>query len=294
MRKHPQRFTHNKQVVRDLQCETIAKYFGDQLGSLSYFGLPSSSLGDVKQWATLLKSITAVERGEIGKEWELQHDLELEAFRCGLFDKLTLLRGDVDQIILTGRDINGKQPLFPFDIVSLDYSGGLFYLDSKGVSVRIAAIEAVVQRQSVRKGNFVLLISCNLDGIDQGEVRGTLANMCTSLNRTGSNGDAVIAAYLKHQSEQARLKLYVPYLLNQFASKYRYHCETQPAIIYSGNLRTEMIAFRVYFKYDGKTIAPREPRERLSQIINAPLIEIVGGVQRQTTLDLPKLRSDSQ
>ena len=294
MRKHPQRFTQNKQVVRDLQCETITKYFGHRLGDLSYFGLPSSSLSDVKQWASLLKCITAVERGESGKEWELQHDLEFEAFRCGLFNKLTLLRGEIDQILLTGRDNNGKQPVFPFDIVSLDYSGGLFYKDSTGMSVRIAAIEAVVERQSPTKNDFVLLVSCNMHGIDQGEVRGTLANIQTSLKRAGANGGLVIAHYLSHHSDQARLKVYVPYLVNQIASKFRYHCETQPTIIYLGNLRTEMMAFRFFFKYDGRTIAPREPRERISQIINAPLIEIVDGVQRPTTLDLPKLRSEAR
>ena len=289
MRKYPQRFTDNKQVVRDLQGDFIAKAFEHRL-ELAYFGLPSSSLDDVKQWSAFLKTITAVERGEIGSEWELQHDLEFESFRCGLFDKLGLLRGDIDQIIIKGQDCNGKKPQFPFDIISLDYSGGLFYKDSSNGYVRIAAIESLVSTQSLTKTDFGLLISCNLHDVDQHEVRGALANIRTSINRSGLNGEEVISAYLGCEYEQARLKLYVPYLLNQFGSKYRYHCDTQPTIIYSGNLNIQMMAFRFFLKYDGRTIAPREPRERMSQIVNCPLIEIANGVQKNTTFGLPKLR----
>jgi len=249
MRKHPQRFTVNKQVVRDLQCETISNFLASRLGSLTYFGLPSSSLDDVKQWAALLRHVTAVERGEKGKEWELQHDVELAAFRSGLFDKLTLLRGDIDRIIVTGKDCNDRQARFPFDVVSLDYSGGLFYVNAHGQLARIEAIGVLLDRQSVAKSDFVLLISCNLDNIHQGEVRKTLANIQTSLNRAGENVGAVMEQYLNSPHDQARLKLYVPYMVNQFASKVRYHCATQPTIIYSGNLGTEMMAFRFYLNF---------------------------------------------
>jgi|ERR1035441_9514466 hypothetical protein len=293
MRKHPQRFTANKQVVRDLQCETISKFLASRLGSLTYFGLPSTSLDDVKQWAALLKHVTAVERGEIGREWELQHDLELEAFRCGLFDKITLLRGDIDQIIITGKDSNGKPATFPFDVVSLDYSGGLFYTDSQGQFVRIEAIGTLMERQAIAKSAFVLLISCNLDSVHQGEVRKTLTNVQTSMNRAGQNAAAVIEQYFNSPHDQARLKLYVPYMVNQFAAKVRYHCATQPTIIYSGNLRTDMMAFRFFLNYDGRTAALREPRERVVQIMNTPLITVVEGEQRQTMLDLPKLRTNA-
>jgi hypothetical protein len=290
MRKYPQRFTGNKQVVRDLQCETITTCLASRLGGLSYFGLPSTSLDDVKQWAAFFKHISAVERGEAGREWEFQHDLELEAFRCGLFDKLTLLRGDIDQIILTGKDSNGKPATFPFDVVSLDYSGGLFYTDSQGRFSRIEAIGALVERQSVAKTDFVLLISCNLDGVNQGEVRKSLGNVQTAMSRAGQNAGSVMEHYLNSPHDQARLKVYVPYMVNQFASKARYHCTTQPTIMYSGNLQTKMMAFRFYLNFDGRTAALREPRERVAQIMNTPMINVVDGVQRRTSLDLPKLR----
>ncbi len=290
MRKSPQTFTQNKQVVRDLQCETITKYFGQNLGTLTYFGLPSSSLDDVVQWAAFLRSITAVERGENGKEWELQHDLELQAFKYGLFDKLTLLRGDIDDILLLGKDSSGTKVVFPFDIVSLDYSGGLFYVINDELR-RLNAIDSLFQSQSASGRNFLFFLSCNLDAVHQGELNNTFANIRTALNRRGSNGNEVLNAFEKHPMDEARLKLYVPYAVNHFAAKSHFHCETQDVIFYTGNLKTRMMAFRFFAKYDSRTTAPREPRERLAQIINAPLIEIVAGQQKVTTLGLPKVRS---
>jgi hypothetical protein len=290
MRKSPQKFTQNKQVVRDLQCETIIKYFGENLGGLTYFGLPSSSLEDVLQWSAFLRSITAVERGEDGIEWELQHDLELQAFKHGLFDKLTLLRGDIDDILLLGKDLLGTKVVFPFDIISLDYSGGLFYV-TNGELKRLKAIDSLFQHQRVAGRNFLFFLSCNLDAVHQGELNNTFANIRTTLNRKGSNGNEVLNAFQKHPMEEARLKLYVPYAVNQFAAKSHFHCETQDIIFYTGNLKTRMMAFRFFVKYDPRTAAPREPRERLAQIINAPLIEIVAGRHNVTTLGLPKIRS---
>lgn len=290
MRKFPQKFTLNKQVVRDLQCETITKYFGQSLGRLAYFGLPSSSLDDVVQWSPFLGSITAVERGENGKEWELQHDLELQAFKNGLFDRLTLLRGDIDDVLLQGKDSLGTKVSFPFDIISLDYSGGLFYAN-KGELKRLKAIDAVFQHQGEPGRNFLFFLSCNLDSIDQGEVKNTFSNIRTTLNRKGSNGDEVLDAFLKHPLDEARLKLYVPYAVNQFAAKSRFHCETQDVIFYTGNLKTRMMAFRFFVKHDARTTTPREPRERLAQIVNAPMVEIIEGQQKITTLGLPKVRA---
>jgi hypothetical protein len=289
MRKFPQKFTRNKQVVRDLQGETITKFFASGLGRLRYFGLPSSSLDDVIQWAAFLESITAVERGERDKEWELQHDVEFQAFKSGLFDKLTLLRGDIDEILINGKDGLGAAVAFPFDIVSLDYSGGLFYV-IEGEMKRLKAIDAAFEHQSVFRRNFVFFLSCNLDAIHGGEISNAFASIRTSLTRKGSNGDEVISAILKHPMHEARLKVYVPYAINRFASKWHYQCETQDVIFYSGNLKTRMMAFRFHVKYDPRTATPVEPRERLNQIINSPLIEIVDGKQRFNTLDLPKVR----
>ncbi len=125
-------------------------------------------------WAALFREFIAVERGEEGKEWDLQHELALQAFRTGLSGKIRLLRGDIDLIIRKRKDLFLNKLVFPFDVVSLDYSGGLFYRGKTGDFERLGTIEALLARQGEKKAGFVLLVSCNLDQVDQGEVRRTI------------------------------------------------------------------------------------------------------------------------
>jgi hypothetical protein len=292
--KLPQRFTKNKDTVRSLQRNTIESNLGTKLGNLRYFGLPSSALGDVREWAHLFAEFVAVERGERGREWELQHELTLHAFRSGLFGKITLLRGDIDTIVKKGKDLFGQRVRFPFDVVSLDYSGGFFYRDKTGKLERLQAIEAIISRQSVKKVNFVLLISGNLDKVDQGEIRRTIENIKTELSRYGDEAEAVISAYFNHPMEEARLKIYLPYFVNQLAARYHYNCETDNVIIYKGNRKVPMMAFRFYLSFDVRTEALRSPRERLSQVLNKSLIEVIDGRPTETLLQLPKLTPPDQ
>ncbi|MGB7437905.1 MAG: hypothetical protein WBR26_21570 [Candidatus Acidiferrum sp.] len=272
-----------------MQRETIVECFPDDLGRLRYFGLPSTALGDAIEWQDLFTQFVAVERGQAGSEWEMQHDLELTAFRSGVFDRVTLLRGEIDSIIHRKKDAFGNRLRFPFDVVSLDYSGGLFYRDRKGTFTRLRAIEETIQAQSKAKTNFVLLISCNLDSVDQGEVRKTIDNIRTELVRYGITGDKVLEAYLNSRREECRLKLYFPFFVNTQASKFHYNCETKSVIFYEGNLATPMMAFRFWLSFDLRTESLRPPRERFSQIFNKPMLHVVNGTPQETMLDMPKL-----
>jgi hypothetical protein len=92
---------------------------------------------DVRDWAPLFSTIVAVERGVVGQEFREQHRLLLTAARYGLIGKLGLLRGDIDDIILTGTDTHGNAARYPFDVISLDYSGGLFYRNGSGTFKRL-------------------------------------------------------------------------------------------------------------------------------------------------------------
>jgi hypothetical protein len=290
--KRIQRFTSNKQVVRDLQCEAVRQRFSDRLGSLSYFGLPSSSVEDVAQWSPLLQRITAVERGEAGKEWELQHELLANAFRLGFSRKLNLLRGDIDDILLSDADSYGNRPFWPYDIVSLDYSGGLFYRDKAAHLCRLEAIKRLFQRQAAAGANeFLVLLSFNLDQIDQHEVRGALEIIRRDLKRFGCAADQVIDGYLQHPYEQARLKLYVMNLASRLAVQDSFDSESEAPIFYKGNRGTEMMAFRFYIKRSSRTFAPSSPKERLNQIVNRRMIEIANGKQKPTNLGLPLIRA---
>jgi hypothetical protein len=258
-------------------------------GKLRYFGLPSSALADAIAWQDLFCEFVGVERGEQGKEWEVQHDLELQAFRSGISDRIVQLRGDIDSIILRGKDRYGNKLTFPFDVISLDYSGGLFYVDREGGHNRLQAIAGVIERQSKAKKSFVLMVSCNLDSIDQGEVRRSLGHMQTELVRYGAKSEAVLKAYLCDSRDEVRMKLYVPYFVNQAGASHHFHCETQNVIVYDGNKNVRMMAFRFHLTFDPTTQALRSPKERLSQIINKPFLEIVDGQEHEFTAGMPKL-----
>lgn len=291
MLKRPQRFTPNKQVVRDLQCETIQRNLKAKLGALSYFGLPSSSLEDVHQWFPLLSRITAVERGEAGKEWILQNELLVNAFKLGLSQRLVLIRGDIDSVLIQGSDQFGNQPQWPFDIVSLDYSGGLFYFDTNGRLSRLEAIKRMFAHQAADHAEaFVFLLSFNLDQIDQHEVNQSLEVMRRDLTRFGFAADNVIDAYLNHPKPQARLKLYVMNLIAQLAAQVNFDSASEPPIFYLGNKNTQMMAFRFFLKVCSRTFVPRAPKERLNQIVNRRMIEIVDGEQIITNLSLPLIK----
>jgi hypothetical protein len=258
---------------------------------LSYFGLPSSSLDDVRQWYPLLSRITAVERGEANAEWVRQNELLVNAFKLGISQKLTLLRGDIDQILITGTDCYGNCPQWPYDIVSLDYSGGLFYRNEEGALARLTAIGRVFKHQEEKRANdFVFFLSFNLDQVDQGEVRESLKVIRRDLKRFGKEADLVIDAYLKHSREEPRLKVYVTHLVSHLAVQSHFETEPDHPVFYKGNSNTEMMAFRFFLRKSSRTFAPRLPRERLNQIINRRLIEIVGGKQIPTNLGLPLLR----
>jgi hypothetical protein len=291
LRKTPQKFTKNKEVVRSLQRQCIEKHLKAKLGDLRYFGLPASTLEDARTWSDIFGEFTAVERGEPAREWELQHELELQAFKTNLFDKLRLLRGDIDDVIRKGRDQFRNRPRFPFDVVSLDYGGGLFYRDSKGDYPRLNALAALIQRQARAQYDFVLLVSCNLDQVDRGEVLRTIDNLRTELVRYGSAAEAVLEAYRNHPSEEPRLKLYLPYFVNLEGAKNHYNCETEEVIFYRGNSGVGMMAFRFYLVFDKRTVSLRQPKERLSQIINQPMIEICQGLANRTNHGLPNLHA---
>lgn len=283
------RFTKNKQVVRDLQGETIQRYLKDRLGNLKYFGLPSDEMKDIIDWKSFFSEFIAVERGIAPDSWERQHLLMLNAFRNNVLSRLALLRGDIDRIIVDGRDEYDNVVDYPFDVLTLDYSGGLLYRDKEGKQYRLAAIRELIRKQAQHKVGYLLFVSSNLDNCKDAEIQKTLQNIKTELLRYGTNGEKVIGAYLNHERDEARLKIYIPYFVNQVATGINYNCETENIIFYLGNQDIRMMNFRFWLKHDPRTTAPRFPKESLAQIINSPMIEIKEGECIKTILGLPNL-----
>ena len=266
----PLKFTRNKQVVRDLQFDLIRRVFEQRLGHLKYFGLSSPDMKTFRDWAPLFAEFHVVERGQEGKEWLDQHDLLVTAALTNLSGKTKLLRGDIDTIALVGKDACGVPVAYPFDVISLDYSGGLFYRTG-GEIPRLKAIERLIEEQGKRQREWLLFISLRLDQPFNGEVKRTLENIRTELRRYGANADVVVQAILDHEREQIRLKVYVPYFVNQVACRARLRCQTEKPVTYAGNNRAPMMNFMFHLRPDPRTVAPRFPQEHLARIVNMPL-----------------------
>jgi len=287
------KFSRNKQVVRDLQCESIRKHLRSRLGYLRYFGLSSPGMKDVRDWTSLFSEFHVVERGRQGIEHEEQHELLVTAALHGLSRKVILLRGDIDEAILSGKDCFDNRVAYPFDVVSLDYSGGILYRDKHNRIPRLQAVERLIGEQASHASAWLLFLSLRLDEPLDGEVKRALEHIRTELRRYGSNADKVIGAVLNHDRDEVRLKIYIPYFVNQVAAKHRSRCQTDKTIIYEGNRSAKMMNFRFWLRPETHAVAPRFPQERLVQIINSPFLEIRAGRVRQCRLHLPKLRIPS-
>jgi hypothetical protein len=281
-------FTPNKQKVREMNLRLIERYFKDRKGDLRYLGLPASTMTDVLQWQSYFQHFSAVERGRPGEECRYQHDLMLTAMQHGLADRLELLRGDMDEILLSGIDDFSNCVLYPFDVVSLDYSGGLIYKNDSGRAKRAESIESLLREQSTRNQDFLLLISCNLDNEDRGEIRRVFHDIERELEKLGVNASESIPAYLSHELEEARLKVYVSYLIGRLSARW-YQCEHCKPIYYEGNRGTRMMHFSMWLKRTAEYVAGRPSRQTLVHILNLPAFHCAGGELQETDFGIPRV-----
>ena len=281
-------FTPNKQKVREMNLRLIERYFGDRKGDLRYLGLPASTMMDVLQWQSYFQHITAVERGKLGEEYRYQHNLMLTAMQHGLAGRLDLLRGDMDEILLAGKDDFGNPVLYPFDVVSLDYSGGLVYKNDTGQAKRPESIGSLVEEQAGKNQNFLLFVSCNLDNEDQGEVQAVFVDVERELEKLGLSAHNTIEAYLIHELEEVRLKVYVPYLIGRLSAR-RYQCEHFKPIYYEGNRGTRMMHFSMWLKRTKDYVAGRPSRQTPVHILNLPAFHCANGELHESDFGIPRL-----
>lgn len=280
-------FTPNKQKVREMNFRLIERHFRDRQGTLRYLGLPASTLTDILQWQSYFQHFSAIERGRPHEEYRYQHDLMLTAQQYGLADRLALLRGDIDDVLIRSLDTFGNPLQYPFDVVSLDYSGGVIYKDQNGHAKRVESIESLLKQQAIKDQNFLLLISCNLDNEDAGEIRAVFADMQNDLLKVGVHAQQIINAHLKHELDEVRLRVYVPYLIRGLCGAW-YQCNLSKPIYYAGNHDTRMMNFSMWLKRS-QYVAGRPNSQTLISILNLPAFHCVNGELDEVDFGLPKL-----
>ncbi len=157
----------NKDIIRRTFDKPLVKRdFEQKRRALVYFGLPSGGMYDVIDWKEFLGVIIAVERDPDEKRSMMR-----KAFSQKVLNRIQVLDGDVDDVLITGKDNSGEKPqIDKFDIVNLDYLGGLVVKDLKGNSRRVSAIRSLFARQSNAECDFRLFLTINVRNRDEGEL----------------------------------------------------------------------------------------------------------------------------
>lgn len=278
-------FTNNKQVVRDYNYNYIQRNFKERENDLVYMGLPAPEMRDIICWKNYIKKIYAIEIGRQGIECAWQHNIFITAFKEGLINKLTLLRGDIDEIIINGSDDYGNLLEYPFDIVNLDYCSGIIYRPFDNTkAIRVEALRNLIERQAEHQKSFMLIISVNLDHYKP-EICKTLELLKDSLGNPIM--EDIIRELLRHEHEEARLKVYVPYLIWSLANNF-YKLDTNAPIHYEGNKKTRMMNFSFFLKYDRSIYAPRINFNDIRKIINLDMLQVIGGTRQKSNIKIPK------
>jgi len=268
--------TKSKDLIREQYDKNIIKEVSQQKKkALIYFGLPGWRMLDVLCWKDYLEKIIAVERNE-----EYRHFLLTTAFHNNLDAQLQLLGGDIDDSLINGRDDFGT-PFAEqtFDLVNLDYEGGIFYKDLKGDSKRINAIKKLLERQSIGKRDFLLLSTFNSRNRDEKEFDSTLDTIHSVLASYRIDSTDAIKWY-KNARYDFKIKIYFLYVLGRIASGNRFSCSFHPPVTYQGSSKIRMVHFACLFNYSEHVVAPEQS---LTKILNLSMLEISGSKLKKCT-----------
>lgn len=264
--------TVNKDFVRTVDYGFIKEEFEFHGRKLRYFGLPSEGLYDVVSWNEFLGEFVAVEAGSKSDPSSRQTLLVSKALQLGYHNRLTLLRGEINDIILNDSDEVGIPVPYPFELVNLDYGGSILYPDR----LRIDALEVLINRQ--RPTDFLLLITSNIREYDQNELIATQNRIHKEVLQFRPDLDSQIRRYLQLVNEKQSLRrqvLHVHFLVKCLAEQNRYEIKCFPAMLYEGSRKTVLIHYVFRLRYQ-KTASTRVTSDQsLLDILQQSIYEVM-------------------
>lgn len=283
--------TPNKEAIRRLWDKPIIADFAKRIKKpLSYFGLPGPDIRDFHDWGSYLGWKTCVENlsksgherlEQLRKINQLQTNIMLSDFN----DQWELRRGQIEDIILDGTDIDGKKPALlsidtkpptmKYDLHNWDFQGGLYTASKKKGSKRIQAIEHCIRLQ--RGYHFLFLLTLN--------VRHTLGEeLAIYLNGAAKDITSTKHKEILHwyagrgafdKTEHCRIKAVVPLFIRQIAHVNSFDCFCYPPLYYEG-WKEHLLHF-VFELFPKGTILPAFSKQDTSVVIELPLIKIQDG-----------------
>jgi hypothetical protein len=305
--------TPNKAVIRRCWDLPILERWYTKNGKLlSYFGLPGPEIHDLLDWQHLLGVRTGIESlGHTKKEREQASEtigrLNANIMLNGLSSGFQLLRADVEDVILNSVDNDGYPPQlndggpahlahFTYDIVNLDFDGGLGYRAKQasakqmhGAAKRVDAIKELFKRQEGH--SFILFLTINVRDTLGEEVEKYLHGL-QSRDR-GEGWHEMLDWYL-HRTKGEReykLKAIVPSFIHSVAETRLFRCTSRPPIAYIGHARAHMI----HFAFDLETATSNSLGIRLREfslqddreLLELPLLRSENGQLELASMELP-------
>lgn len=251
--------TANKALIRgQFDLPLIRGWRAEDGQPLSYFGLTGPMVRDLLDWREHLNLRTAVELvGKSPAEKQAANQvvstMKTTLFVQGLTSGFQVLRGDIEEVIHFGVDADGSVPQcmeegvpareadFQYDLVNLDFDGGLYYKNASRRLSRIDAIRRVIERH--RGKSFLLMITIN--------VRDTLANEPDRLIgglvnlHAGTQLEETLRWHLNADegTRHYKLKMVVPYIVQRFAEPLGFTVVCRPPVFYVGHQRARMLHF---------------------------------------------------
>lgn len=262
--------TPNKDLLRKkFDLNAVEDHFKKKGKELTYFGLPGPQILDILEWRKYLGTVIAVERDLYAK-----HFMRSKAFSMGFNQSnFQILFGDIDDIVLKGEDSDGtKLREEAFDVINLDYEGGLVYKDLVGDSKRVKAIKRLFDLQQASKRDFLLLLTVNTRNRDWGEFNKTLDQIQGELEEYNVENIADNIDWYKSAGYAYKIKVYLPVHLGIWASSTSFSCSEAKAVMYLGSSNRRMVHFACSFVYG-------EPKlgQSLIRILSIPMYEAEGG-----------------
>jgi len=266
--------TDNKDFIRSVDYGFLEQEVEHQGKKLRYFGLPGENLYDAIVWKELLDEIVAVERGSKSDPYSKQNLLVCKALQLGVFNKLTLLRGEINEIILNDKDEIGSRIPYPFELVNLDYGGSILYPDR----LRIDALETLVSRQ--RPLDFILLITSNVREFDRDELLETQRRIHQEILHYRADIKRESDSYFELINKEEpvfRQVLHLHFLVKYLGEVNKYKTTCFPAICYQGSKKTDLIHYIFRFRYQKGGSTRVVSDQSLIEILNQGFKQLIDG-----------------
>ncbi|MGB8216391.1 MAG: hypothetical protein WCE94_03725 [Candidatus Methanoperedens sp.] len=250
---------------REYDAVIIRDKFFDAYEDVVYFGMPGPLMLDIQEWNDYLGFIIAVENKQ-----ESTGVMEMTAMSLGLNGKTQILQGDIESILMNWEDDVGEIPAKEFfHVVNLDFEGGFLGLtDIIKQDKRTDAIRELFRHQKTQRQSFLFFLTVGFREKCEQEYDQKLHHIGEELAELGLDAKKTINWYLS-RPKPYKLKVYIPYLMDEIGRTYRYFLTKYICFYYQGTGGVPMMHFIFDFQYSMKSISPQ--RQGLKSLLNAPL-----------------------